>query len=63
MTSRGYGYLLLLDRVGQVGGSVEHSEGKGRESAMAIPRFLCGSPRLMVKGHLPCSPASCCSKS
>jgi hypothetical protein len=24
-------YLLLLDRAGQVGGSVEHSEGKGRE--------------------------------
>jgi hypothetical protein len=24
---------------------VEHSEGKGGESAMAIPRFLCGSPR------------------
>jgi hypothetical protein len=41
--SRGYGYLLLLDRAGQVGGSVEHSEGKGGESAMAIPRFLCGS--------------------
>jgi hypothetical protein len=25
---------------------VEHSEGKGGESDMAIPRFLCGSPRL-----------------
>jgi hypothetical protein len=43
MMSRGYVYLLLLDRAGQVGGSVEHSEGKGGESAMAIPRFLCGS--------------------
>jgi hypothetical protein len=43
--SRGYVYLLLLDRAGQVGGSVEHSEGKGGESAVAIPRFLCGSPR------------------
>jgi hypothetical protein len=46
MLSRGYIYLLLLDRAGQVGGSVEHSEGKGRESAMAILRFLCGSPHL-----------------
>jgi hypothetical protein len=27
-------------------GIVEHSEGKGRERAMAIPRFLCGSSRL-----------------
>jgi hypothetical protein len=25
---------------------VELSEGKGRESVVAIPRFLCGSPRL-----------------
>jgi hypothetical protein len=39
------GYSLLLDRAGPVGGSVEHSEGKGGESAMAILRFLCGSPR------------------
>jgi hypothetical protein len=45
MMSRGYGYLLLLDRLGQVWGSVEHSEGKGRESVVAIPRFLCVSPR------------------
>jgi hypothetical protein len=45
MMSRGYVYLLLLDWVGQVGGSMEHSEGKGGESAMAIPRFLCGRPR------------------
>jgi hypothetical protein len=27
-------------------GSVEHSEGKGGESVVAIPRFICGSPRL-----------------
>jgi hypothetical protein len=27
-------------------GSVEHSEGKGEESAVAILRFLCGSPQL-----------------
>jgi hypothetical protein len=44
MMSRGYGYLLLLDRAGQVGGSVEHSEGKGGKSVVAILRFLCGSP-------------------
>jgi hypothetical protein len=45
MMSRDYVYLLLLDRAGQVGGSVEHSEGKGGESVVAILRFLCGSPR------------------
>jgi hypothetical protein len=45
MVSRGYVYLLLLDQVGTVGGSVEHSEGKGGESVVAIMRFLCGSPR------------------
>jgi hypothetical protein len=37
--------FLLLDQVGYVGGSVEHSEGKDGESAVAIMRFLCGSPR------------------
>jgi hypothetical protein len=31
---------------GHFGGSVEYSEGKGGESAMAISRFLCDSPRL-----------------
>jgi hypothetical protein len=45
MMSRCYVYLLLLDRVGQVGGSVEYSEGKSGESVMPIPRFLCGRPR------------------
>jgi hypothetical protein len=45
MMSRYYVYLLLLDRAGQVGGSVEHSEGKGGESVVAILRFLCSSPR------------------
>jgi hypothetical protein len=30
----------------QLGGPVEHSEGKGGESALAILRFVCGSPRL-----------------
>jgi hypothetical protein len=39
-----YVYLLLLDRAGQVGGSVKHSKGKDGESIVAIPRFLCGSP-------------------
>jgi hypothetical protein len=39
--------------VGQVGGSVEHSEGKSGGSVMAILRFLCGSPRLcrLRTGH------------
>jgi hypothetical protein len=45
MMSGGCGYSLLLDWVGQVGGSVEHSERKGGESVVAIQRFLCGSPR------------------
>jgi hypothetical protein len=45
MMSRGYVYLLLLDRAGQVGGSVEHSKGKCGESDVAIPMFLCGGPR------------------
>jgi hypothetical protein len=44
MMTRGYVYLLLVDRAGQVRGSVKHSEGKGEESVMAILRFLCGSP-------------------
>jgi hypothetical protein len=26
-------------------GSMEHSEGKGGDNIVAIPRFLCGSPR------------------
>jgi hypothetical protein len=39
--SRSYVYLLLLDRAGQIVGSVEHSEGEGGESVMAILRFLC----------------------
>jgi hypothetical protein len=44
MMSRCYGYLLMLDWVGQLGGSVEHSEGRDGESVVAILRFLCGSP-------------------
>jgi hypothetical protein len=39
-------------------GSVEHSEGKDRESAMAILMFLCSSPRLcrlMTEGLVPMS--------
>jgi hypothetical protein len=32
--------------VGHFGGSVKQSEEKGRESAMVILRFLCGSLRL-----------------
>jgi hypothetical protein len=46
MMSRGYGYLLLLDRAGQVGGSVEHTEGTGEKSVVATLIFLCGSPHL-----------------
>jgi hypothetical protein len=44
MMSIYYVYLLLLDRAGQVGGSVEYSEGKDGESVVHILRFLCGSP-------------------
>jgi hypothetical protein len=44
MMSRCYVYLLLLDHVGPLGGSVEHSEGKGGESDVTILRFLYGSP-------------------
>jgi hypothetical protein len=29
---------------GHLGGSVEHSEGKGGESVVAIPIFLCSIP-------------------
>jgi hypothetical protein len=32
--------------MGPLGGSMEHSEGKNRESDVAISRFLYGSPRL-----------------
>jgi hypothetical protein len=45
MMSRGYAYLLLLDRAGQVGESVEHLEENDGESVVVILRFLCGSPR------------------
>jgi hypothetical protein len=31
---------------GHLGGSVEHSEGKGGDSVVAILKFLCGSLRL-----------------
>jgi hypothetical protein len=41
---------LMLDKMetdqGDLGGSLEHSEEKGGESVVAIPMFLCGSPRL-----------------
>jgi hypothetical protein len=45
MLSGGYVYLLLL--------SVEHSEGKGRESDVAILRFLCGSTHPCRLGTAP----------
>jgi hypothetical protein len=38
---------LMLDKMeigrGHLGGSVEHSKGKGGESVVTILRFLCGS--------------------
>jgi hypothetical protein len=41
---------LMSDKIeigrGQLGGPVEHSEGKGGESDVSILMFLCGSPRL-----------------
>jgi hypothetical protein len=40
----------MLDKMetrrGHLGGQVEHLEGKGGESAVAVPWFLCGSPHL-----------------
>jgi hypothetical protein len=52
----------MLDKMeterGHLGGSVEHSEGNGGESAVAISKFLCGSPllyRLRTEGLLPMS--------
>jgi hypothetical protein len=33
---------------GHIGGLVEHLEGKGGESVVAIPMFLCGSPHLCL---------------
>jgi hypothetical protein len=52
----------MLDKMetgrGHLGGSVEHSEGKGGESVVAILRFLCGSPhpcRLRNEGLIPMS--------
>jgi hypothetical protein len=52
----------MLDKMetgrGHLGGLVEHSEGMGGESVVAIPRFLCGSPclcRLRTEGLVPMS--------
>jgi hypothetical protein len=49
-SSIGNYWLLIFDKIetgrSHLGGLVEHSEGKGRESAVAILRFLCGSPHL-----------------
>jgi hypothetical protein len=52
----------MLDKMeteqGHLGGSVEHLEGKGRESDVAILKFLCGSLclcRLRTKGLVPMS--------
>jgi hypothetical protein len=50
----------MLDKMetrrGHLGGPVEHLEGKGGESVVAIPTFLCGSSRLcrfMTEGLVP----------
>jgi hypothetical protein len=57
MMSRDHVYLLLLDRVGQVGGSMEYSEGKDGESVVAILRFLCGTPpSVMIKDRTVLAP-------
>jgi hypothetical protein len=51
-------WIKMEIRRGYLGGSVEHSEGKGRESIVAISRFLCGSPhlcRLKTEGLVPVS--------
>jgi hypothetical protein len=57
-----YYWRLMLDKMetrrGHLGGLVEHSEGKGRESVVAILRFLRDSPRLCrlsIEGLVPMS--------
>jgi hypothetical protein len=51
---------LMSDKIetgrSQLWGLVEYSKGKGGESVVAIPRFLCGSPylcRLRTEGLVP----------
>jgi hypothetical protein len=43
-------WRLILDKIetgrDHLGGTAEHSKGKGGERVMAISRFLCGSPHL-----------------
>jgi hypothetical protein len=53
---------LMSDKMetgrGQLGGLVEHLEGKGGESVVSILRFMCGSPRLCrlrTEGLIPVS--------
>jgi hypothetical protein len=55
-------WRLMLDKIetgwSHLGRSVEHSEGKGGESVVAISSFLCGSPhpcRLRTEGLVPVS--------
>jgi hypothetical protein len=52
----------MLDKIkigpDHLGGSMEHSEGKGRESVVVILRFLCDSIRLCwlrTEGFIPVS--------
>jgi hypothetical protein len=43
-------WRLMLNKIeidrAHLGGPVKHSKEKGRESVVAILRFLCGSPRM-----------------
>jgi hypothetical protein len=55
-------WRLILDKIeigrGHLGGPVEYSEEKGRESVVAMLRFLCGRPclcRLRTEGLVPVS--------
>jgi hypothetical protein len=51
-------WIKMETERGHLGGSVEYSEGKGGKSVVAIPKFLCGSPRLCrlrTEGLIPVS--------
>jgi hypothetical protein len=59
---KSWNMCLMSDKMetgqGQLGGPVEHSEGKDGESVVAILRFLCGSPylcQLRTEGLVPVS--------
>jgi hypothetical protein len=53
-----YWWIKIETGHGHLGGSVEHSKGKGGKSIVAIQRFLCGSPhlcQLRTEGLVPVS--------